>query len=158
MTTKVNQRLRPANVRLSGFARNLLAEWQRLDLPVSEAVIVAAVSGGADSSALALGLEELVKQGKLRVKIVVAHLDHGLRTDSKKDAQWVSQLGKDLGFDIVVGRANLKTQATSKRQTSKALENLEQAARKARYEFLRRTAAKVGSEYVLTAHTLDDQA
>ncbi len=157
MATKVNQRFRSAS-RLSGFTRNLLAEWQRLDLPVSEATIVAAVSGGADSTALVLGLEELVKQGKLRVKVVVAHLDHGLRTDSKKDAQWVSQLAKDLGFDVVVGHTNLKARATSTKQTSKASENLEQAARKARYAFLHRAAAKGGSEYVLTAHTLDDQA
>ena len=48
--------------------------------------------------------------------------------------------------------------AAKKKPTSKALENLEQAARKARYEFLHKTAAKVSSEFVLTGHTLDDQA
>lgn len=119
--------------------------------------MVVAVSGGADSSALLLALEELIKQGKLRLKLVVAHLDHGLRDDSKKDALWVSRLAKDLGFDVVVGRANLKL-ARSKTKTSKAVGNLEQAAREARYEFLHRTAGKLRSEYVLTAHTLDDQA
>ncbi|HEV7473176.1 MAG TPA: tRNA lysidine(34) synthetase TilS [Pyrinomonadaceae bacterium] len=158
MTTTIDKMRRPSSVRLSQFARSLLAEWQRLDLPTSHAGVVAAVSGGADSAALMLALEELVSHGRLRVKVVVAHLDHGLRDDSKKDAQWVSRLAQDLGFDVVVGRANLKTPATSKTQTSKARENLEQAARKARYEFLHKTARKVTSEYVLTAHTLDDQA
>ena len=158
MTTTIDKRRRPARVRLSVFARNLLAEWQRLDLPVSEASVVVAVSGGADSSALLLALEELIAQGKLQLHLVVAHLDHGLREDSKEDAQWVSSLAKDSGFDVVVGRASLKRHAGAATKTSKAGENLEQAARKARYEFLSRTAAKVRSEYVLTAHTLDDQA
>jgi len=158
MTTAMETRRRPTKLRLSVFAKNLLAEWQHLALPVSEANVVVAVSGGADSSALLLGLEELIKQGKLHLHLVVAHLDHGLRENSKKDAQWVSSLAKDLGFDVVVGRANLKKPAGSPSQTSGAGENLEQAARKARYEFLHKTAGKVRSQYVLTAHTLDDQA
>jgi tRNA(Ile)-lysidine synthase len=143
--------------RLSAFAGNLLAEWQRLDLPVSEASVVVAVSGGADSTALLLGLEELFNRGKLRLNLVVAHLDHGLRESSKQDGQWVTALAKDLQLKIVVGRAKLKTPG-SKSKTSKSGENLEQAARKARYDFLLRTAGKMHSEYVLTAHTLDDQA
>ena len=158
MTTRVNRGRRSVSVRLSTFAKNLLAEWQRLDLPASEAAVVAAVSGGADSTALLLGLAELIDQGKLRLRVVVAHLDHGLRTDSKDDAKWVSQLAKELTFDVVVGRANLKMTRSSRKQTTKALENLEQAARKARYEFLLRTASKAGSEFVLTGHTIDDQA
>jgi tRNA(Ile)-lysidine synthase len=158
MTKTLDKRRRPPTVRLSAFARNLLAEWQRLDLPVSDAIVIAAVSGGADSTALMLGLDELIKLEKLRVNLVVAHLDHGLRDGSKGDAQWVSQLAKSLAFDFVVGRTNLKMRPVSKRPTSKAQENLEQAARKARYEFLHKSAVKVGSEYVLTGHTLDDQA
>ena len=39
---------RPAKPRLSTFAANLLAEWVRLDLPLADASIVIAVSGGAD--------------------------------------------------------------------------------------------------------------
>ena len=35
---------------------------------------------------------------------------------------------------------------------------MEQAARTARYEFLFKTAVKKRADYVLTAHTLDDQA
>ena len=70
----------------------------------------------------------------------------------------MSQLTKDLCFDFVVGRANLKARSSSKKPTSQALENLEQAARKARSEFLHKTAVKAESEFVLTGHTLDDQA
>lgn len=147
---------RSARARLSPFARNLLTEWQRLKLPETDANVVAAVSGGADSTALLLGLQELIAREKLRFNLIVAHLDHGLRSESRKDAQWVAYKAKGFGLDVVLLRANLKgTTATKK---SKPAENLEQAARKARYEFLSRTALKKRAAYVLTAHTLDDQA
>jgi tRNA(Ile)-lysidine synthase len=155
MTTTMDKRRRPTSVRLSKFARSLLEQWRRLELPPADANVVVAVSGGADSTALLLALEELVKKDELRLNLIVAHLDHGLRENSKKDAQWVKQLAEGLGFGVVVGRANLKTSASSKR---KRTENLEQAARKARYEFLYKTATKKKAVYVLTAHTLDDQA
>ena len=138
--------------RLSAFANNLLKEWQRLDLPASEADIIVAVSGGADSTALLLGLDELINAQKLRLNLTVAHLDHGLRDESTADARWVTRLAKTLGYDLVTAKANLKKKSAS------AKENLEQAARKARYEFLLKAATKKGSTLVLTAHTLDDQA
>lgn len=134
-----------------------------------------AVSGGADSTALLLGLDELIKTAKLRVELTVAHLDHGLRNESQADAEWVEQLAQGLGYETVLGRAKLTGRANSKRKTdarsasrssasrSKAKpnappENLEQAARKVRYAFLQQTADKKHSHLVLTAHTLDDQA
>lgn len=151
---------RPAKPRLSTFAANLLAEWVRLDLPLADASIVIAVSGGADSSALLLAFAELIQSGKLRLKPIVAHLDHGLRKDSRSDAQWVSQLAKSLGgeigVDIVIGKADLKKSLKNGGGPPKT--NLEQAARKARYEFLHKTANQKVAKLVLTAHTLDDQA
>ncbi|MDQ1728567.1 MAG: tRNA(Ile)-lysidine synthase [Pyrinomonadaceae bacterium] len=134
--------------KLSPFARNLRAEWRRLELPESEVRVVVAVSGGADSTALLLGLDELVRKQKLQLKLTVAHLDHGLRDDSEADAIWVARLAKELGHDVVGAQANLKT----------AGENLEQAARKVRYAFLQQVAEKAATALVLTAHTLDDQA
>jgi tRNA(Ile)-lysidine synthase len=142
--------------KLSTFAASLLKEWRRLDLPINETSVVVAVSGGADSTALLLSLQELIAREKLQLNLTVAHLDHGLRSESRKDAQWVAQSAKGFRFEIVVGRANLKSTAATKRK--KPAENLEQAARKARYEFLSTTALKKLAAYVLTAHTLDDQA
>lgn len=146
--------------KLSRFAANLLEEWLRLDLPVSDETIVVAVSGGADSSALLLALDELIKQEKLRLTPVVAHLDHGLREDSEKDAEWVSELAGSLGYKVAIGQAKLKLRLNKglKTSTGKPERNLEQAARNARYEFLHKTARKQDSKIVLTAHTQDDQA
>ena len=145
------QRRKPFS-RTTDFARRLLAEWKKLKLPNANENVVVAVSGGADSSTLLLSLDELLKAQKLSLKLVVAHLDHGLRKASKEDAEWVSRLSKDLGYAIVIGRANVKKRAAT------AGDNLEQAGRRARYEFLKKTAKKENSNLVLTAHTLDDQA
>ena len=92
--------------RLSSFARLLLAEWRKLKLPI-DAPVVIGVSGGADSTGLLLGLEELIKANELATPVCVAHLDHGIRKGSRKDAEWVSDLAANLGFDSVVGRARV---------------------------------------------------
>lgn len=142
---------RLARPRLSGFARRLLAEWGRLDAPSGEARVVVAVSGGADSTALLLALDELLKAGRLVLSLTVAHLDHGLRGEAgRADALWVAELAAELGYEIKQGRALIEQAALS--------ENLEQAARRARYQFLAASAQECGACAVLTAHTIDDQA
>jgi len=139
-------------MRLTQFARMLLVEWRKLKLPVSGETVVVAVSGGADSTALLLAIAELKSQYKLHVNVCVAHLDHRLRKSSAKDAKWVSELAAELGFRAVIGRSKVAEQART------SGENLEQAARKARDAVLERTAKQVSANYVLTAHTMDDQA
>lgn len=148
-TSQLHMRAHPP---LSKFAKNLRAAWKELALPSTKATVVVGVSGGADSTALLLTLDELIKNDKLHVKLVVAHLDHGLRKDSASDARWVTNLAKELGHKVVIGKAQLKTAA------GKHVANLEQEARLKRYDFLLRTANKNKSDVVLTAHTLDDQA
>ncbi|HVF22575.1 MAG TPA: tRNA lysidine(34) synthetase TilS [Pyrinomonadaceae bacterium] len=138
--------------RLNPFPRLLLIEWRKLNLPMSEETIVVAVSGGADSVALLLALAELKSASKLSVNICVAHLDHKLRKTSANDARWVSDLAARLGFQTVIGRSKVAEIARANN------DNLEQAAREARYAFLERTAKRKSAPYVLTAHTMDDQA
>ena len=137
--------------RLHTFPRLLFSEWRSLKLPTNETVIVA-VSGGADSTSLLLALDELNKAQKTSLRICVAHLDHGIRSNSKKDARWVRNLVKQLGLKSVIGHANAADEAAS------SSKNLEQVARSLRYEFLERTANRLRSKFVLTGHTMDDQA
>ncbi|HWT03901.1 MAG TPA: tRNA lysidine(34) synthetase TilS [Pyrinomonadaceae bacterium] len=141
-----------AGKRLSTFAGALLREWGRLGLPVAGERVVVAVSGGADSVGLVLGLEELVRAGRLAVPLTVAHLDHGLREESVEDARWVEGLAGELGVEVEVGRVDVRERVAG------AGGNLEQAARGARYEFLREVAERKGARVVLTGHTMDDQA
>jgi len=138
---------------LSKFARALSREWRILGLPFEEATIVAAVSGGADSVALLLALDELIRAKKLKVELIVAHLNHKLRgAASDADALWVRLLARDLGHRAIVGTRKVKSLA------SRTGDNLEQAARHARYEFLAKVARSNKATLVLTAHTMNDQA
>ena len=139
-------------MKLSAFARRLFDAWQTLRLPLSEVKIVLAVSGGADSTALLLAIAELIALGRFKLNLLVAHLDHGLRSESKDDAKWVANLAAQLGVEVATGRGNIRKRAL---MTS---DNLEQAARRARYEFLAKTATKHKATMILTAHTMDDQA
>ena len=137
---------RPA---LSQFTRRLLREWRRLQLPVKEkTTTIIGVSGGADSVALLLATDELIKAGKLKLSLVTSHVDHQLRTASAADARWVKNLAQELGYEIVTSRVDVKGRK----------DNLEQAARRARYEVFAKLAQKRRAGLVLTAHTLDDQA
>ena len=138
--------------RINQFPRLLLTEWRRLKLPTSGETFVVAVSGGADSTALLLALEELKARHKLFLSIRVAHFDHQIRNASAKDAKWVAELASQLGFESTTGRSRVAEKADVDS------ENLEQAAREARYAFLLRTAKKFLANYVLTGHTMDDQA
>jgi tRNA(Ile)-lysidine synthase len=138
--------------RLNQFSRLLLVEWRRLKLPISDETIIVGVSGGADSTALLLALDELKSAHKIGVNICVAHLDHKLRKTSARDARWVASLAAKLGYECVVGRAKVAELARVNN------DNLEQAARRARYAFLERTAKRKSAKFVLTGHTMDDQA
>lgn len=111
-----------------------------------------AVSGGADSVALLLALNELVRAGKLKIQISVAHVDHMLRETSASDARWVRELAKRLGCEVSVNRVDVKRIAKQSR------DNLEQAARRTRYRCFAAMAQKRRAGVVLTAHTMDDQA
>ncbi|MGI8555673.1 MAG: tRNA lysidine(34) synthetase TilS [Pyrinomonadaceae bacterium] len=135
------------------FVRNLLTEWRKLKLPFENETILIAVSGGADSAALALALHDLCEAKKLKLNFVVAHFNHNLRgAESDADAEFVKNLAKKLNFDFICGIQNPE----SKIQNQKG--NLEQSARQARYKFLRETAENLDAVAVLTAHTVNDQA
>ena len=139
--------------RPSRFARSLLREWRQRGWPARGGRVLVAVSGGADSTALLLALEELRRAGLLGVELTAAHLDHGLRGErGAEDARWVEGLARGHGFDCIVGSAQVAELARAGR------DNLEQAARRARYGFLSEAAREAGACAVLVAHTLDDQA
>ncbi|MDQ1592670.1 MAG: tRNA(Ile)-lysidine synthase [Pyrinomonadaceae bacterium] len=159
---------------LSRFARRLSQAWRQLALPgsnesdervvvnesdggvVNESdgrVVVVAVSGGADSTALLLALDELKRAGRLRLTLKVAHLDHELRGEAGAlDARFVEELAGALGYEAIIGRASVGRRARATR------DNLEQAARRERYEFLGRAAREWEARAVAVAHTLEDQS
>ena len=112
--------------------------------------ILIAVSGGADSMALLYGLHGLARRHHWR--LTVAHLDHGIRGKAAGgDADFVRAEAGKLGLPFFSAKARVP--ALAKRQGI----SLEMAARKARYQFLARTARAVKADVIATAHTADDQ-
>ena len=110
--------------------------------------LVLAVSGGPDSIALMVLVSRWAQSLKRRPKLLVATVDHGLRAQAKREAADVAKLARTLGL----------THRTLKWTGKKPSTGLQQAARLARYRLLGDAARKAGAPYVLTAHTLDDQA
>jgi tRNA(Ile)-lysidine synthase len=136
------------NLLVHKFVRNLITEWRRLELPISEGTVVVAVSGGADSVSLLLGLDELKTRGKLDLRIVAAHFNHRLRgAQSDADEEFVRGLTTKLKTELAVGAADISTEG-----------NLEQNARHARYDFLCKISQQTGALAVATGHTINDQA
>lgn len=130
------------------FVRNLITEWRRLELPIAGETVIVAVSGGADSVSLLLGLNELKKASKLNLKIVAAHLNHQLRgVESDVDEQFVKHLTTELGIGLDLHREHILHDG-----------NLEQNAREARYKFLAEAARDLNAFAVVTGHTVNDQA
>ncbi|WP_291423010.1 tRNA lysidine(34) synthetase TilS [Deinococcus sp.] len=107
---------------------------------------VVGVSGGADSVGL---LRALLLVG---ARPVVAHFDHALRPDSARDAEWVAALAHDFGLPFETLRVEVAAVARKRGW------NLEDAARRLRYDFLTRTARQHASIGILSAHTRRDHA
>lgn len=115
------------------------------------ALVLVAVSGGADSVALLHALLQL--REKFALRLAVAHLHHGIRgKDADADASFVRRLAKRRKVAYVEERADIPQQARA------AGISLEMAARAARYDFFRRAAETLGAATVAVAHNADDQA
>lgn len=110
-----------------------------------------AVSGGADSVALLLLLEEL--RSDLGITLAVMHFNHQLRGESAEaDEQFVRELAASRGLEPLVSREDVAGRARQERL------NLEEAARKYRYVFFARAIEAGQVSRVAVAHTADDQA
>jgi tRNA(Ile)-lysidine synthase len=110
-----------------------------------------AVSGGADSVALLLLLLELRK--KLGIVLSVVHFNHKLRGKaSDADETFVSKLAAKHGLDFHSASVYVAKKAKDERA------NLEDAARRARYDYFRSLVESGTCTRIAVAHTADDQA
>lgn len=110
-----------------------------------------AVSGGADSVALLLLLLEL--REKLGIVLSVVHFNHKLRGKaSDADEKFVARLAAAHDLEFFAGHGDVA--ARSRREGA----NLEEAARRSRYEFLDNLVTQGRLDRIAVAHTADDQA
>jgi tRNA(Ile)-lysidine synthase len=114
--------------------------------------VIAAVSGGADSTALVCLLSHLA--GRLGVELAgLAHFNHALRGNaSDADERFCQVLAGRLEIGFFPGRGDVRSAA---RQLGASIED---AGRRLRYRFLDEAAAQAGATHVAVGHTRDDQA
>lgn len=120
----------------------LCPEWR-------ESRFLVAYSGGLDSSALL----HLAAQALPSEQLGAAHLNHCLRGQAaERDQRFAEQTARNLGLSFLTASRDVAALAQSRRK------GLEEAARRARYDFLEKAAADFRADFVLTAHQADDQA
>jgi tRNA(Ile)-lysidine synthase len=120
--------------------------------------VLAAVSGGLDSTVLADALA--VAAGSLRapaLRVAIGHVHHGLRgAEADADQSAVEALARALGAPFAAER--VAPHALREGGPSRNRPTLQEAARTLRYAALGRMAAQLGATRIATAHHADDQA
>jgi tRNA(Ile)-lysidine synthase len=123
--------------------RNAVRTW--LEKYEAGDTILVAVSGGADSLALAYALS--VEAKKLAITVIGVTVDHQLQSASSVQAQKVVDQLSTFGLACVI-----------KKVTVDIKEGLEASARKVRYAAITEAVQEKNAVAVFLGHTKDDQA
>jgi tRNA(Ile)-lysidine synthase len=121
------------------------------DLARAETRVVAAVSGGSDSVALAHILRELDAARELRLA-GLAHFNHQLRATAADDERCAAAVAAAVGVEMFVEREDVAARARREHRST------EDAARTARHAFFERARLHFDADAVALGHTRDDQA
>jgi len=112
--------------------------------------ILIACSGGVDSTGLLNLLLEL--REKWSFELFLGHFNHKLRHTADEDEQFVKRMARKYSLPLFVGSKDVRSYARAKKL------NIEEAGRELRYDFLKKTALKIGGAKIATGHTKTDQA
>lgn len=112
-----------------------------------EDTLVVGVSTGVDSMALLALLQSLPDD--LRPTLVVAHVNHQLRTQSNREETYLRDY---------CNRANLALEVKTWPKSQHPESGMENAARQFRYQFFRDVMTAHHANVLVTAHHADDQA
>ena len=112
-----------------------------------------AVSGGADSVALAAAVSKLRAKGTVSCNLFMGHINHNLRGKlSAGDQDFVEEFANKLGIECVSVSVDVEGYAQSKKLS------IETAARQLRIENLIEIAGSLDCDKIATAHHSDDNA
>ena len=145
-----------------GFLMNNRCQWNDITKHVLECVkenqlfsvgdtVVVAVSGGPDSVVL-LHVLHHISCHEIPIKLVCAHVNHGLRQQSEAEMDFVRRLSTNnhIPFESIV--------LDGVRDFYKVKKGIQEAARTKRYAFLHAVASKYRANSIALGHHADDQA
>lgn len=126
----------------------LLAARQFIDKISKPTTILAAVSGGSDSTGLLIALQRAVRDaGRSDISIHAVTVDHALRAESAMEAEGVARLCERIDIPHHIRRWD----------GDKPKSGVSAAARLARYELIGAVAEEIGADMAVVGHTLGDQ-
>jgi tRNA(Ile)-lysidine synthase len=129
--------------------KKVIKTIERYKLLNKEDRVVAAVSGGPDSTALLVALAQIASL--LDFSIIVAHFNHGLRgAKSDEDEKYSQELAKKMGLIFVSGKMDQKLRQKG--------ESPEDFYRQQRYQFLNKVAEDYNAQKIALGHNIQDQA
>ncbi len=134
----------PMKLLFPEFKKNI----QDHELVRPDGTVILGFSGGKDSVALAVLLQELQKHVPFR--LLAAYFNHGLRRDAGEEEKWVRAFCAARGIELETGRRDV----TRFREENRL--NLEHAASLSRYDFFAALARKIPGARVATAHNRSD--
>lgn len=115
--------------------------------------VVTGVSGGADSVCLIFMLAKY--RERVPFSLAVVHVNHGLRQEADRDAEYVKQLCEELQLPFYLKKADVRE--VSRREKISA----EEAGRKVRYEAFAHVLEELGGDErgkIAVAHNQSDAA
>ena len=114
--------------------------------------IVIGVSGGPDSMALLNILYYLKENKRINCKLIVAHINHGIRQEADEETQYVESFCISKNIPCYIKKEKVEVLA------KKLKIGTEEAGRKLRYSFFEEIAKKVNADKIVTAHNANDNA
>ena len=128
----------------------VLKTIQKYKLIESGDKIIVAVSGGPDSMCLLDVLRKLKE--KLKIEIVVAHVNHNIREEADSETLYVKKYRQKHNIEIYIKKENVIELA------KKDKIGLEEEGRKVRYNFFDEVLEKTKSNKIVIAHNMNDKA
>lgn len=130
---------------------NVIATINKYKMITKGDRIIVGVSGGPDSISLLHVLHSI--SGKFLINIHAAHLNHMLRgREADLDTEYVKSFCEKMGIPCSVKYVDVN------RLSQQTGLSLEEAGRKARYDFFSDLAGEIGATKIALAHNMNDQA
>lgn len=135
-----------------GLKEKVLDTIKKYELISNGDKLVLGVSGGPDSMCMLNILKEIKENGILNFEITVAHMNHMIREEAKKDENYVKKYCKENEIKFYSKSIDVEKIANTNKIST------EEAGRNERYKFFDEILKKTASSKIAIAHNKNDNA